>query len=240
MTTKRTKRKFSPPAVDYRRLRLHDLNSGEYRHLWYLLYWPVYGLLFLFVERFYSVGSYHVVYCWADDLIPFCELFVIPYLLWFAGLVGMHLYTLLYDIPCFKRMMRFIIITYSVTILVYLLCPTCQQLRPASFARDNLLTRFMAAFYRFDTNTNVCPSIHVIGALAVMFTGLHCRRLSAGTKAALSVLCVLMCLSTVFLKQHSLIDVAAALPVCLLAYVLCFRSPERRVKLRTAGNVQHT
>ncbi len=231
------KRKFSAPAVDYRALRFNNLTSEEYRHLLYLLYWPVYGLLFLFVERFYQVGSYHVVYCRADDWIPFCELFVLPYLLWFVCLVGMHLYTLLYDVQSFKRMMRFIMLTYSVTILVYLLYPTCQELRPAVFARDNLLTRFMAAFYRFDTNTNVCPSIHVIGSLAVLFTALDCRRLGAASKAGIAVLAVLMSLSTVFLKQHSLIDVAAALPVCLLAYALCFRTTEKRVRLQAAGGV---
>ena len=232
-----SKKIFSKPMVDYRRLRFSNINSEEYRHVWYLLYWPVYGLLFLFVERFYSVGSYHVMHCRADDWIPFCELFLIPYLLWFVCLVGIHLYTLLYDIRNFKRMMRFIMITYSFAILVYLLYPTCQELRPATFARDNLLTRFMAAFYRFDTNTNVCPSIHVIGSLAVLFTALHCRGLGPASKAALAVLAVLMCISTVFLKQHSLIDVAAAIPVCLLAYVFCFHTPARRARLQTVGSV---
>lgn len=47
--------------------------------------------------------------------------------------------------------------------LIYLVFPTCQDLRPTQFARDNILTRFVAWFYNFDTNTNVCPSIHVLG-----------------------------------------------------------------------------
>lgn len=228
----KTERIFSRPAVDYRKLRLSNVGSEEFRHLLYLLYWPVYGLLFLYVERFYSPGSYHAVYCRADDWIPFCELFVFPYLFWFVYLIGMHLYTLLYDIQSFKGMMRFIILTYSVTILVYLLCPTCQELRPAVFARDNFLTRFMAGFYRFDTNTNVCPSIHVIGSLAVMFTALHCKRLSGAVKGGFAVVAVLICLSAVFLKQHSLIDVLAAIPVCLLANAVCFHSHERRAGVR--------
>lgn len=233
----KTKRKFPVPAVDYRKLRLSNVNSEEYRHLLYLLYWPVYGLFFMFVERFYHVDSYRVVHCRADDFIPFCELFVIPYMFWFVYLVGMHLYTLLYDVPCFKRMMRFIIITYSFTILIYLLCPTCQELRPVTFARDNVLTRFMAGFYKFDTNTNVCPSIHVIGSLAVMFTAFHCRRFGAAAKAAFAVTAVLICMSAVFLKQHSLIDVIAAVPLCLFAYVLCFHTHARGARLQTAGNI---
>ena len=72
------------PAIDYRKLRLHNLTSGEFRHLLLLLYWPVYGLLFMFVERFYAVDHYTAMYCPLDDLIPFCEWFVIPYLFWFV------------------------------------------------------------------------------------------------------------------------------------------------------------
>lgn len=49
-------------------------------------------------------------HCALDDVIPFCEYFLIPYLFWFAFLVGMHLYTLLYDTETLRRMMRYIIL----------------------------------------------------------------------------------------------------------------------------------
>jgi len=158
-----------------------------------------------------------------DDLIPFFEGFVIPYMFWFVYLIGMHLYTLLYDIEAFKKMMKFIIITYTVTILIYLIWPTCQELRPMEFERDNFLTRFMSGFYQFDTNTNVCPSIHVIGSLAVLFASYHCKGTARfGWKIAFTVTGILICVSTVFLKQHSIIDVIAALPICAIAYCICF------------------
>lgn len=221
-------RKFPQPIIDYRKLRPNNINNEEYRHLRYLLYWPMFGVLFLFVERFYPVETYHPMYCAADDLIPFCEFFVIPYMFWFVYLVGMHLYTLLYDTQSFKRMMRFIILTYSVTMLIYFIYPTCQELRPIAFERDNILTRFISGFYEFDTNTNVCPSIHVIGSLAVMFTAFHCKRLNAAQKVCFGVVAALICMSTVFLKQHSLVDVVAALPLCLIAYILCFLIPKRQ------------
>ena len=117
--------KTLPPAVDYRAFRLRKINDDAYRHLKLLLYWPVYGLLFLYVERFYPVASYHVMHCALDDWIPFNEWFLIPYLFWFVFLVGMHIYTLLYDPEAFRRMMHFIILTYSAAILAYLVWPTC-------------------------------------------------------------------------------------------------------------------
>ena len=230
------------PEVNYWEFRLKKLNDPEFRHLKLLLYWPVYGLLFLFVERFYQPGSYFPMHCFLDDLIPFQELFLIPYLFWFIYLVGMHLYTLLYDVASFRRMMYFIILTYSAAILVYLFFPTCQNLRPEVFARDNMLTRFIAGFYVFDTNTNVCPSIHVIGSLAVMFASWHCKGFTKGWKAASTVAAVLISISTVFMKQHSVLDVLAALPLSFLAYWLCYcctPRPARALRPAKANSGEH-
>ena len=212
------------PVTDYREFRLSKLNSPEFKHVKLLLYWPVYGLLFLFVERFYQPGTYYSMHCALDDLIPFNELFLIPYLFWFVFLIGMHLYTLRYDVETFRKMMHFIILTYSAALVLFFLFPTCQHLRPEVFPRDNALTRFMAAFYRFDTNTNVCPSLHVVGSLAVVFAAWHSPRFQTrGWRAAIAVTGGLISISTVFLKQHSLWDVAAALAICAVAYDWCYR-----------------
>ncbi len=222
--------KMRAPVVDYRKFRLSKLSTEEYKHLKLLLFWPVFGLLFLFVERFYQVEHYHPVYCSLDDMIPFCEWFLIPYLFWFVFLVGMNLYTLLYDIDTFNRMMKYIIITYSVAIIIYLIFPTCQELRPIVFERDNILTRFIAGFYQFDTNTNVCPSIHVIGSMAVMEAALWSKRIrSRSMKVSFVVVAVLISLSTVFMKQHSIIDLFAALPICFIAHFLCYRKPKQTI-----------
>ena len=215
------------PEVDYRRLLLGTLKPEETRHLWLLLYWPIYGAFFFFVEKVYRPDGYYSVWCPLDDAIPFCELFLIPYLFWFVYLIGMHVYTLIYDVAAFRKMMYFIMITYSATIIIYLIFPTCQDLRPAEFERDNILTRFMAEYYAFDTNTNVCPSIHVIGSLAVMLTSFHCKDFGRGVKIAFAATGILIALSTVFVKQHSVIDLAAAIPICIFAYYLSFKLKRR-------------
>ena len=211
--------------TDFRRFRFSKLNKDEFRHLKLLIFWPIFGLLFTFVERFYNVGHYYSMHCPLDDMIPFCEWFLIPYLFWFVYLIGTIVYTFFFDVAAFKRMMYFIIITYSITMLIYLVFPTCQNLRPAQFVRDNVLTRFIAWFYNFDTNTNVCPSIHVLGSVAAMLGLCDCRRLqNPKLKLLFILLCVLICISTVFMKQHSVLDVLAALPLCAIAYPICYKA----------------
>ena len=102
--------------------------------------------------------------------------------------------------------------------------PTCQNLRPEAFVRNNLLTRFIELFYSFDTNTNVCPSLHVIGSVAAMFGLWDCKALqSVGWKIAATSIAVCISLSTVFMKQHSIMDVLAALPVCFFGWWIAYK-----------------
>lgn len=213
--------------MDYRNFRLSKINTDEFRHVKLLIFWPLFGMMFSFVERFYKAGSYHVMHCALDDVIPFCEWFLIPYLFWFVYLIGTLVYTFFFDVPAFKKMMRFIICTYTITMVIYLLFPTCQELRPEVFPRDNVLTRFIGRFYSFDTNTNVCPSIHVLGSAAAMLGLLDCRRLQRPRFKLFAVIAALLiCVSTVFMKQHSVLDVIAAAPLCLLGHYLCYYRAE--------------
>ena len=221
--------------VDYRKLRLNNLNSPEFRHLWLLLFWPVFGLLFAAVEFDPFHRSFAPVSCALDSRIPFCEWFLIPYLFWFVFLIGMHLYLLLFDVPAFRRFLYYIMLTYGITMVVYLIYPTCQNLRPETFARDNVLTRLMTAFYAFDTNTNVCPSLHVVGSMAVAFAAWDTPRFRTPEwRTVFMATALLISVSTVFVKQHSVVDVFWAWVVCLAAYVVVYALPRlRRSRART-------
>ncbi len=216
-------------TVNYREFRLNKLFSPEYRHILMLLYWPIYGLVFLFLERFYEVDTYINVYCRLDDMIPFCEYFVIPYLFWFVLLIGMIVYTFFFDVDTLRRMMMFIIVTYTFALVVYFIFPTCQQLRPVSFERDNIFTRFLASFYLYDTNTNVCPSIHVIGSFAAAAAAWRAKHLRhPAIRCFFVTAAILICISTLLIKQHSVIDVLAGCAVNFAAYPFFFREDNTR------------
>ncbi len=213
--------------IDYRKLRPNNITSPEFRHLLLLIYWPIYGIAFYITENVLSF-DYVAIESPLDSYIPFCELFVIPYMFWFIYLVGIHFYTGFVDIPQFKKLMYFIMITYTVTIIIYLLFPNMQLLRPIEFKRDNLLTAFMKRFYAFDTHTNVCPSLHVIGSFAVLFTTWNCKGFNTTVWRIINIIItVLISISTVFLKQHSIIDIFAALILCAIAYPIAYILPDK-------------
>ena len=227
---------FPEPSINYLELRPSNLFSERFRHLLLLLYWPIYCVLFAFLENCYprymsSLGKeFHVMHCGLDDIIPFNELFLIPYIFWFLYIVIMIAYTLFYDIETYNKMMTFIIITYTIALISYFTYPTIQFLRPPVFERNNFLTDFMRSFYNFDTNTNICPSVHVFGSFASTFAVIHTKFAGKKIKIAAHITNILICMSTVFLKQHSVIDVFTALPICIIAYVISFKYEGKRSK----------
>lgn len=219
------------PAFDYRNFRLRRINEEQYKHLWYLLFWPCLGLRYVLIERFIIPQQYFEVHCALDDVIPFCEYFLIPYVMWYILIVGVHLYTMLYDVEAFKRYSKYLIVAFSFSTLTFLLIPTCQNLRPEVFPRDNFLTDVVKLLYTIDTNTNVCPSEHVIGSVAAFLAVCHTKSLrKPKVIGVFALVAFFTSIATVFLKQHSAVDVIAALPVCAAAYLLCYGKRNRNMK----------
>jgi len=212
------------PMTDYRSFRLNRINESQFKHLWWLLFWPIYWLRYPIIENLNPAATYHPIYSPLDDLIPFNEWFIIPYHLWMVCMLAMCIYSLLYDVDGFKRYSKFLTISMSISSIIFLIYPSCQELRPTEFPRDNIATLVVGMLYQTDTNTNVFPSEHAIGAIAVWIAALHAKGLRSPVKIAIITgVMTLICFSTVFLKQHSILDVIAAVPICTLAYFLCYR-----------------
>lgn len=196
------------------------------RNLLLASFWLVFGACFYALEWLVPGRQYHVMYHPIDDRIPFCELFLIPYLFWFLFMVGAYVYTFFAEPEAFRRMMLFTILTYGGGLLMFALYPTCQNLRPEVFARDNVLTRLMAWFYTCDTSTNVCPSLHVCGSLAAAFGLVDTRRFSApGRKTVILAIALTICVSTVFVKQHSIIDTVCGFLFSGYAWLMVYGLP---------------
>lgn len=205
------------PVVDYREFRLSRINEPRFSHLKLLLGWVVYFALYFLTENLIPAEKCHVIYSPLDDMIPFCEYFVIPYVFWYFLIVASLGYFALYNIDSFKKLSVFIMITQAVAMIIYILYPSRQDLRPDVFARDNIFTQIIGFMYRFDTNTGVCPSLHVGYSIGIASVWLKQKDSSIWWRAFVLVSCILICLSTAFIKQHSVVDAFVAIPMCLLA-----------------------
>ena len=218
---------MKPRAVEYRNFHFSKLNTREFSHLKLLFGWVGYFILYFLTEALIPVSRCTPVHCFLDDWIPFWEWFVIPYVLWYGLVAGSLLYFALYDIGAFRKLSTYLIITQAVAMAAYILLPSRQDLRPSVFPRENLLTAAIGLLYRIDTNTNVCPSLHVAYSLGIGSTWLR-QDIPRGWKGALCLFVLLICLSTAFIKQHSVVDGLAALPLCLFAEWFVFYRKKRR------------
>ncbi len=205
----------------YRDFNFKNIINPKYRHLFLLFFWPFYLTLFLLTEKY--VTPIHNVYCPLDDLIPFCEFFVIPYVLWYALLAFVAIYTLLFDVPSFKRFHMFLSVTCIITFAIYIIFPNMQNLRPQEFSRDNVFVDVMKNLYLIDTNTNVCPSIHVIFSIGMLFTLWNSKHFNTILwHAVFVIITISICLATVFLKQHSVLDLLAGVALSAAVFPFAF------------------
>ncbi len=211
------------PVVNYRDFRFSKLTDPRFSHLLLLLGWVVYFALYFITENFIPIENCHVMHCKLDDLIPFCEWFLLPYVFWYLLIVFSLGYFALYDVGSFKKLQVFIMITQAIAMIVYIVYPNCQNLRPEVFPRENFLTDIISLIYTFDTNTGVCPSLHCAYSIGIASVWLKAKDVSKWWKAFVVFAVTMICLSTMFIKQHSAVDFFAALPVCLIAEILVFK-----------------
>lgn len=205
------------PVIDYRKLRLSNIHSPQFRHLELLLGWVGYFILYMLTENLIPPENCHPIHCALDDLVPFCEWFVLFYVSWYALIVVSLGWFLLYDVDSFKKLQTYIIVTQVIAMAVYILYPSRQDMRPETFPRENFCTWLLGIIYGFDTSTGVCPSLHVGYSLGIISTWLREKQASRAWKGIVTVWCLIICISVVFVKQHSVVDIFAALPMCAFA-----------------------
>ena len=177
-----------------------------------IVFMVVYYISFIFIEEA-DRPHYTEMHTWIDDVIPFCEIFIIPYLLWFFYMVLSCVYFYLADRQTYMNVAKLLCFGMTVFIALSIVFPNIQYLRPTVMPRDNVFTRMIAHLYEADTPTNLVPSIHVYNTLCVLYGVRRCRHSfmrNIQVRRAMNLLGILIILSTMFIKQHSVIDVTCA------------------------------
>ena len=197
---------------------------AEHKHLLLLLYYPVWFLWFQMLEK----RNAHVT-LWIksplDDYIPFISVFVVPYVLWFLYVAAALAVTGLKDKEIFIKLCMSLYIGMTISNIVYYFIPHGQPLRvPLTANEADIFSRMVYSLYSSDTPTNCAPSIHVLNSLAVNFaiqkSGIFRDRRWIRTSS--HILNIAIILSTMFIKQHSIVDVALGLVLGIGVYMLIY------------------
>lgn len=144
-----------------------------------------------------------------DKIIPFKQLFVVPYIAWF-GLIFVALIWFMYrDIKLYIFSIISIILGLLISFIIFSLFQTTVP-RPEILG-DDIFSQLTKLIYTIDNPFNAFPSIHVLTSYIVF---LGCQE-TKGRYRKISLIIqgvvILVILATLFLKQHTLLDVLGGL-----------------------------
>ena len=180
-----------------------------------VLGYAVGGLGYVVVNRLVGNGPFHHLWTQLDGAIPFVPLFVFAYVL-------------VYVTPAFSAVLvRDRAELYRTFLALALNCAICFPvflLYPVEMPRDDALPatlagRLLALVHFLDRPVNCFPSHHVATAVT---TFLAIRRQNAVWGLLFGLIAALIAISTVLVKQHYVVDVAAGIAVAAFTYVLSF------------------
>lgn len=231
--------------MNYLKHSLQTIYSSQ-KHWLLLLYFPVYLFWFAFLEATVRT-QFHVIHMEIDNYIPFCEYFIIPYLLWFAYIAVAVIHMGIHDKKEYYNLCAFLFTGMTIFLIISTIYPNGHYLRPTYFERDNIFTRLCGLLYQADTATNLFPSIHVYNSIGVHIavTKSNTTRKHPFIHIGSGILMISIVLSTVFLKQHSVFDLLTGLLTAVIMYQIvygrawekCYSlSPNGRNKRKLSAN----
>lgn len=201
-----------------------------HKHAWTLLYVLIYVPWFFLLEWAYPADypGLYVINCPIDNMIPFNEWFVIPYLLWFLYMPAVFLLIFYSSKKEFYRMSAYEFTGMTVCLLIYTLFPNAIELRLEEISRSNILVDITNIIYVADTSTNVCPSIHVFATFAAhisLVKNQYLKKFKWRKYIIIGsgILSVFIYLSTLFLKQHSIVDLIAGVILGIVLYFVVYK-----------------
>ena len=183
-----------------------------------------YLLSFRILEKVNRIKYYNID-IELDEKIPFIPAFVIPYCFWFVYIIVIPVYLYIKDINSYKRASLYYVFGCTLFIVISALYPNILYLRPSSIDNTGICNKIVLAIWKSDTPTNVFPSIHVYNSVVATVAMLKSNT-KLGKNRYIRVSCIvtaiLISLSTIFIKQHSLMDVTGGLVLAIIGYRLVY------------------
>lgn len=169
----------------------------------YLLAIPGLKLIYFFLNRIPRPAT--SVLTWVDNYIPFIPVFVIPYIIFYPFVLLGLIYLFKNNREVYIHTVKAYSLGLVVCYLTYLFFQTTMP-RPEVTGND-LFSKIVAWIYYIDEPYNALPSIHVLGTMITML-GLKEGKYN---NLLVNFLGWSIIFSTVFVKQHGILDVIAAL-----------------------------
>lgn len=205
------------------------------RHLipiavWFVIYMGLFGFLEIVPPK-----DVHLIHCALDDRIPNMAIFIYPYVSWFPYIVVCAVLAIKnLDDRQFKKAVLVLTTGMNIFLFISYVWPTGLDFRESIVYDLHTLSGNLLKFVQtVDTPKSVFPSMHVYVTLVLQYTLEMQKKLVPAWGIWVGrVLAVLIVLSTMFTKQHSAVDVTAA----IVMFAVLALAAEKLVKEPKEGN----
>ena len=183
--------------------------DNKYFSLSILVLISIFGMEALYILKPNGIELYSKL----DDYIPFVPEFIVFYILFFV-------FTPIPIIIFWKRkninnIIRSFIMVKAISLITYMFLQT-EINRPEINPNNSIFEKIVQYLYSTDQSKNLMPSLHVSLSL---LTALWIAKYYPKIKIPILILGSLIAISTVFVKQHVLIDVPTGLLLGIGAYL---------------------
>lgn len=170
-----------------------------------------------------------------DTKIPFVPAFFIPYCIWYLMIFIIPYYLYCKDKDKFIKYTMAYILCSMIGNIVFISYPSTVA-RPTVTGTDifSLIAKFI---YWIDTPTNCFPSLHC--AISMLFILYICESKNTNiiTKISVCIISILIMLSTLFTKQHVIVDFISGGILALIVYLIVKQSKKLPNYIKTKLNI---
>ena len=155
-----------------------------------------------------------------DEWIPFVPMFIVPYILWYAFILGYLFYFWYKDVPTFLKTLGIIVIGEVVCFVIYFYFQTTVP-RP-ELTGSGTFVDLVGMIYSHDQPYNAFPSIHVLTTFAIILGNFNIKDKHLFHSAFVPIMGSLIIVSTLFVKQHFVLDMVSSIFLTTFIYGIMF------------------
>ena len=186
------------------------------KYLIFIFFPPIFQtILFVFVKLLQN-NIYNVTLP-IDNNIPYISSFVVFYIIWYLLLFLIPIMIYLYDKDRLKEYALVYIICSIISSVIFVLFPT--TISRSSYITNSFTDILVKFIYEYDTPALNCfPSLHALESMLwIWYVGCN-NKFNKYIRIGVWVTCIGIILSTLFIKQHVIVDIIGSLLVLILGY----------------------
>ena len=175
--------------------------------------------LYIFIPALWPPDARYVPELALDRTIPVVPAWALVYGALYAFLILLPIFVVREDAHIRRTVFAYLFIWITAYVFFFILYPT-EAPRPDRVIGEGFAVWGLSALYSSDPPYNCFPSLHVAHSFV---SALACLRVHRRLTVGATVCATLVALSTLFTKQHYVVDVVGGILLALTAYLIFLR-----------------